>query len=86
MTPYRAPSRPTVDALQVERDPFPQVKCQDCGAPTVSMGGETRCARCDLRYVMRSMTIEERRDPYPFSFLEAVILSSERSRARREHR
>lgn len=50
MTPYR--HQPPVKT-EPEEDPFRSIKCDDCGKPTVSMGCEMRCARCDFRKLMK---------------------------------
>lgn len=47
---YRLPLNP--EPIAVERDPFPTIKCFDCGKPTTSMNGEMRCAPCDLIWLL----------------------------------
>lgn len=50
---YRTPAPCFV--LEYEPDPFPTFPCVACGAPTVSMGNESRCAPCDYYWLTGDM-------------------------------
>lgn len=56
MSVYRTPDRPTgYEDIDVERDPFPTIRCRTCGRKTVSVCGEEDCAKCDLEWLMKGM-------------------------------
>lgn len=56
MSAYR--TLPPIEPYPVA-DPFPCIVCRDCGRSTTRVRKETRCARCDYRYLMKRPPLSE---------------------------
>lgn len=54
---YRTPAPPPRDPLDEEKDPFPTLRCYECGARHVSMCGEALCPTHDLKWLLRGVDV-----------------------------